>query len=91
MFAFVTGVNTCLEFGDKVCEEAFEVQGTSTNPNSQGPLKGRINRRHQVGQYNNEPRYDISNNVVCATSKGSEQTVRTRSLIRDFACCLNIL
>ena len=51
MFHFVTGVNTCLEFCDKVCEEAFEVQGASTNPNSQGPLKGRMNRRHQVGIY----------------------------------------
>ena len=49
-FSFLLlGVNTCLEFGSKVCEEAFEVQGTSTNPNSQAPYKGRMNRKHQVG------------------------------------------
>ena len=32
-----------------------------------------------------EPRHDISNNVVCATSKGSDQPAHTRSLIRAFA------
>ena len=38
-----------------------------------------------------EPRHEISNNVVCATSKGSDQPVHTGSLIRAFASCLNIL
>ena len=38
-----------------------------------------------------EPRHEISNNVVCATSKGSDQPAHTRSLIRAFACRLNIL
>ena len=33
-----------------------------------------------------EPRHEISNNVVCATSKASD----TRSLIRTFASRLNI-
>ena len=33
----------------------------------------------------------ISNNVVCATSKGSDQPAHTRSLIRAFASRLNIL
>ena len=37
------------------------------------------------------PRYEISNNVVCATSKGSDQPAHTRSLIRAFASRLNIL
>ena len=37
-----------------------------------------------------EPRHDISNNVVCATSKGSWQPSHTRSLIRAFASRLNI-
>ena len=32
----------------------------------------------------------ISNNVVCATSKGSDQPAHTLSLIRAFACRLNI-
>ena len=34
--------------------------------------------------YNNEPRHGISNNVVCATSKASDQPAHTRSLIRAF-------
>ena len=39
-----------------------------------------------------EPRHEISNNVVCATSKASDQPAHTRSLIRAFAFCgLNIL
>ena len=38
-----------------------------------------------------EPRHEISNNVVCATSKGSDQPAHTRSLIRAFASHLNIL
>ena len=38
-----------------------------------------------------EPRHGISNNVVCATSKASDQPARTRSLIRAFASCLNNL
>ena len=39
----------------------------------------------------NEPRHEISNNVECGTSKGSDQPAHTRSLIRVFACRLNIL
>ena len=39
---------------------------------------------------NNEPRHEISNNAVCATSKASDQPVHTRSLIRAFASRLNI-
>ena len=38
-----------------------------------------------------EPRHEISNNVVCATSKASDQSAHTRSLIRAFASRLNIL
>ena len=38
-----------------------------------------------------EPRHKISNNVVCATSKDSDQPAHTRSLIRAFASRLNIL
>ena len=33
----------------------------------------------------------ISNNVLCATSKGSDQPAQMRSLIRAFANGLNIL
>ena len=38
-----------------------------------------------------EPRNEISNNVVCAASEGSDQPAHTRSMIRAFACRLNIL
>ena len=38
-----------------------------------------------------EPRQEISNNNVCATSKASDQPAHTRSLIRAFAGRLNIL
>ena len=38
-----------------------------------------------------EPRHEMSNNVVCATSKASDQPADTRSLIRAFASRLNIL
>ena len=35
-----------------------------------------------------EPQHEIPNNVVCSTSKGSDQPTRARSLIRAFACRL---
>ena len=38
-----------------------------------------------------ESRYEISNNMVRATSKASEQPAHTRSLIRAFASRMNIL
>ena len=38
-----------------------------------------------------EPVHEISNNVVCATTKASYQPVHTRSLIRAFASRLSIL
>ena len=38
-----------------------------------------------------EPRQEISNNVVCATSKVSDQPAHKRSLIRAFASCVKIL
>ena len=34
---------------------------------------------------------EISNNLVCATSKGLDQPAHTRSLIRAFASRLTIL
>ena len=39
----------------------------------------------------NEPPHKISNNVLCATSKDSDQPAHTRSLIRTFASRLNFL
>ena len=38
-----------------------------------------------------QPWHEISNNVVCATSKASDQPALTRSLISAFACRLYIL
>ena len=38
-----------------------------------------------------EPRHEISKNVVCKTSKGSDQPAHTRSLTRAFDSGLNIL
>ena len=35
--------------------------------------------------------HEISNNVVCATSKASDQPAHTRSLIRAFASRFSIL
>ena len=37
-----------------------------------------------------EPWHEISNNLVCATSKGSDQPAHTRSLIRAFASRLSV-
>ena len=39
----------------------------------------------------NEPRHVISNNVVCVTSKASDQPAHMRSLIRAFASCMDVL
>ena len=39
----------------------------------------------------NEPVHEISNDVVCATTKASDQPAHTRSLIIAFASCLSIL
>ena len=36
----------------------------------------------------NEPRHEISNNVVCATSKASDQPAHTRSLIKPLLVAL---
>ena len=38
-----------------------------------------------------EPVHGISNNVVCASSKASDQPAHTRSLIRAFASRVSIL
>ena len=38
-----------------------------------------------------EPRYEISNTMVCATSKASDQPAHKRSLFRAFAGHLNNL
>ena len=48
-----------------------------------GSLRGDI---FMIETFNiNEPRHEISNNVVCATSKASDQPTHKRSLIKAFA------
>ena len=42
-------------------------------------------------QMHNEPQHEISNNVVCVTSKATDQPGHTCSLIRAYASHLNIL
>ena len=44
-----------------------------------------------IGGILNEPRHEISNMVVCGTSKASDQPVHTLSLIRAVASRLNII
>ncbi|XP_076439519.1 BRCA1-associated RING domain protein 1-like [Babylonia areolata] len=41
-------VSVCLEYGQKVSEEPFEVPGSSTHPNSAAPSKARVNRKLQL-------------------------------------------
>ena len=48
-------------------------------------------RDYNLSNSTYEPRHEISNNVVCVTSKASDQPAHTRSLIRAFASRLNIL
>ena len=48
-----------------------------------------LNQLEQYSMY--EPWYEISNNLVCATSKGSDQPALTGSLIRASTSRLNIL
>ena len=55
-------------------------------------INSRIDKKEYVYfSHNNEPRYEISNNVLCATNKGSHKPAHTRSLIRAFASRLTIL
>ena len=46
---------------------------------------------HLLKYVSYEPVHDISYNVVCATSKASDQPAHTRSLIRAFASRMSIL
>ena len=51
-----------------------------------------LNRQfHDLRVKSCEPVHEIYNNVVCATSKASDQPAHMRSLIRAFASRLSIL
>ena len=52
------------------------------------PVQG-FSGLQQVDIFIIEPRHVISNNVVCATSKASDQPAHMRSLIKAFDGCLN--
>ena len=53
------------------------------------PLNKKKYKQEKKSKY--EPVHEISNNVVCATSKALDQPAHTRSLIRAFASRLSIL
>ena len=48
-------------------------------------------KKNILAHNNNEPIYEIYNNVVFATSKASNQSAHAGSLIRAFASRMNIL
>ena len=50
-----------------------------------------LRKRERAGCVAFEPQREISNNMVCATIKASDQLAHTHSLIRAFANRLNIL
>ena len=76
-------------------EKGTGIEQESVRPKIKGntDLEKRVHKNHFLILDQNiyEPRHEISNNVVCATSKGSDQPAHMRSLIRAFASCLNIL
>ena len=52
-------------------------------------VSGKVDEHKKISQMSTfEPRHEISNNVVGATSKASDQPAHRCSLIRAFACCL---
>ena len=55
------------------------------------PAKLLLSDQCLFGLQKEEPVHEISNNVVCATSKASDQPAHTRSLIRAFASRLSML
>ena len=50
-----------------------------------------LKKENALNTLNFEPVHEISNNVVCATSKATDQPAHTRSLIRAFASRLSSL
>ena len=59
--------------------------------NTKVHLEPMAKKKKDILLNSNEPVHEISNNVVCATSKASDQPAHMRSLIRAFACRFNIL
>ena len=85
-----TGVSTEQSPSKIDCSKDSSAQSvTSPRTYNVTIIKGGNALGNQVPPY--EPRHEISNNVVCATSKASNQPGHTRILIRDFACRSNFL
>ena len=73
------------KFFDELCPEEYKAKNRKY-VESVGVLLAPFIELHTC-----EPRHEIPNNVVCATSKGSDQPAHTHSLIRAFASRLIIL
>ena len=56
-----------------------------------GPADTFNDKVFQRYETSHEPQHEISNNLICAISKVSDQPEHSLSLIRAFACRLNIL
>ena len=65
--------------------QKYDEHELTTKPSNNVAIQEHIGIRYY------EPVHKISNNVVCATSKGSDQPAHTRSLIKAFTSRLNIL
>ena len=76
----------------KVCKQRSRQQFHDTQEwvilFKQQKTMGRMPRLDKISY---EPWHEISNNLVCAASKGSDQPAHMHSLIRAFANCLNVL
>ena len=74
------------------CRPTHKAQNPN-NVNSYYSVSGTVNVSLSLLQLMNvfEPWPEISNNVVCATSKGSDQPAHACSLIRAIACRFNVL
>ena len=74
--------------------EAFDIIKQNAIPNEIGDGHHNLDETHERKDDSEkviEPRHGIPNNVVYATSIGSDQPAHTRSLLRVFASRLNIL
>ena len=76
-----------------IFSDSLSVLNDMNNTRSKNPqIQTLLEKCHELlANKEIEPRHGFSNNVVCASSKASDQPAHTRSLIRGFASCLNII
>ena len=75
-----------------MCDKVFFRKSYLTKfPLNGGGLLATHTQHGRLDNHIIEPVHEISNNLVCATSKASDQPAHSRSLIRAFACRLSIL